>query len=96
MPVTSKEWVHDAVEKLPHPEIEKLKRYLQHFICKSQHSKEGFDEPHDLPNLEPKGRPKQILEAINKSHQVTVEDVEALLQAIEEGEIPIRFDSAFE
>lgn len=96
MPVTSKEWVHDVVEKLPHPEIDKLKRYLEHLISKSQHSKEGFDEPDDFPNLEPKGRPKQILEAINKSHQVTMEDAEALLHAIEEGEIPIRFDSAFE
>lgn len=77
-----------------YPEIEKLKRYLEHLISKSQHSIEGFGEPSGLPNLEPKGRPKQILEAINKSHQVTMEDAEALLQAIEEGEIPIRFDSS--
>ena len=96
MPVTSKKWVHDAVEKLPHPEIEKLKSYLEHLISKSQHSIEGFGESHDLPNLEPKGQPKQILAAINKSHQVTIEDAKALLQSIEEGKIPIRFNSAFE
>lgn len=89
MSLKTRKWVLDAVEKLPHAEIDKLKSYVEHLTRKSQHSTERFKDPHDLPNTEPKRKPKQILEAINKSHQVTIEDAEALLQSIEEGKIPI-------
>lgn len=96
MSVKTKKWVLDTVEKLSHPEIEELQKYLEYLIWKSQLSTKGFSKPQDSPNPEPKGQPKQILEAVNKSHQVTMEDAEALLQSIKEGEIPMRFDSAFD
>ena len=83
MSVTTREWVLETVAKLPNPEIGELKQYLEYLIWKSQKPKR-------------KGQPKQVLEAINKSHDVTMEDVLALLQSIKEGEIPMRFDSPFD
>ena len=83
MSVTSKKWVLNTVEKLSTSEIEELKRYLEYLVWKSQ----------DSPKFERKGQPKQILEAINKSHDVTAEDTAVLLHSIEAGEIPMCFDS---
>ena len=75
MSVTTREWVLETVAKLPTPEIGELKQYLEYLIWKSQKPKQ-------------KGQPKQVLEAINRSHDVTMEDALALLQSIKEGEIP--------
>ena len=83
MSATTKEWVLDTVAKLPNSEMGELKQYLEYLIWKSQEPKE-------------KGQPKQVLEAINKSHGVTMEDVLALLESIKEGKTPIRFDSPFD
>ena len=83
MSVTTKEWVLETVAKLPTPERGELKQYLEYLIWKSQKPKRT-------------GQPKQVLEAINKSHDVTMEDACALLQSIKEGEIPMRFDSPFD
>lgn len=83
MSATTKEWVLDTVAKLPNPEMGELKRYLEYLIWKSHKSKG-------------KGQPKQILEAINKSHDVAMEDALALLESIKEGKTPIRFDSPFD
>lgn len=83
MSVTTRERVLETVAKLPTPEIGELKQYLEYLIWKSQKPKR-------------KGQPKQILEAINRSHDVTMEDALALLQSIKEGEIPMRFDSPFD
>lgn len=83
MSMTTREWVLETIEKLPNPEMGELKRYLEYLIWKSQKPKQ-------------KGQPKQVLEAINRSHDVTMEDALALLQSIKEGEIPMRFDSPFD
>ncbi len=83
MSVTTRKWVLETVAKLPDPEMGELKRYLEYLIWKSQ-------------ELKRKGQPKQVLEAINRSHDVTMEDALALLQSIKEGEIPMRFDSPFD
>ena len=96
MSVITKKWVLDTVEKLSVSEIEELKRYLEHLVRKSQTPTESLENLQDLPKLERKGQPKQILEAINKSHDVTAEDAAALLHSIKEGEIPMRFDSDFD
>ena len=95
MSVTTKKWVLNTVEQLSASEIEELKRYLEYHVWKSQTLIGSLESPRDLSKLERKGQPKQILEAINKSHDVTVEDAEALLHSIKEGEIPMRFDSDF-
>ena len=94
--VTTKEWVFNAVEKLSASEIEELKRYLEYLVWKSEIPTENLRDPQDLSKLKRKGQPKRILAAINKSHDVTPEDAEALLNAIKEGEIPMRFDSPFD
>ena len=94
--VTTRNWVLKTVEKLSPSEIEELKRYLEYLVWKSEIPTEHLGIPQDSPKPEPTGQPSQVLAAINRSHQVSIEDVEALLQSIKNGEIPIRFDSAFD
>ena len=96
MSVRRKKWVLDTVEKLSDSEIVELKRYLEYLIWKSQLSTASLETPPNSPKPEPTGRPTQVLAALNRSHQVSIEDAEALLQSIKEGEIPIRFDSDFD
>ena len=38
---------------------------------------------------------QRIIEAVEKSYDVTMEDAEALLQVINENQMPVRFDSPF-
>ena len=38
---------------------------------------------------------QRIIEAVEKSYDVTMEDAEALLQVIKENQMPVRFDSPF-
>lgn len=96
MSVTTKNWVLKTVEKLSASEMEELKRYLEYLVWKSQTPTGNIENPKDLSKLERRGQPKQILEAINKSHDVTTEDAAALLQSIKEGEIPMRLTPTFE
>ena len=96
MSVTTKEWVFNTVEKLSDSEIEELKRYLEYLIWKSEIPTENLRNLQDSSKLKRKGQPKRILAAINKSHDMTPEDAKALLNAIKEGEIPMRFDSVFD
>ena len=96
MSVTTKEWVLDTVEKLPPSEIEELRRYLEYLVWKAQLSTTRFEVPLESPKPPPTGQPTQVLAAINRSHEMSMEDAEALLQSIKEGEIPIRFDSNFD
>ncbi len=96
MSVTAKEWVFNTVEKLSASEIEELKRYLEYLVWKSEIPTGSLGNSQDSSKLKRKGQPKRILSAINKSHDMTPEDAEALLNAIKEGEIPMRFDSVFD
>ena len=96
MSVTTKEWVFNTVEKLSASEIEELKRYLEYLVWKSEIPTESLGNSQDSSKLKRKGQPRRILEAINKSHHVTLEDAKALLDSIKEGEIPMRFDSVFD
>ncbi len=96
MSVETKKWLHDTIEKMPDSDIEKLQKYIESLFVKSILSKKDISNTESIQNLEPTGKPKKILAAINKSHQVTKEDADVLLQSIREGEIPIRFDSVFD
>ena len=96
MSVPTKKWVLDTVEKLSASEIVELKRYLEYLIWKSQLSTANLETLPNSLKSEPTGRPTQVLAALNRSHQVSIEDAEALLQSIKEGEIPIQFDSDFD
>ncbi len=95
MSVTTKKWVLNTVEKLSASEIEELKRYLEYLVWKSEIPTESLGNPQDSSRLKRKGQPKRILAAINKSHDMTPEDAQTLLNAIKEGEIPMCFDSSF-
>ena len=95
MSVTTKEWVLNTVEELSAAEIEELKRYLEYLVWKSEIPTERLGTPQDSPKPEPIGQPSQVLAAINRLHQVSIEDAEALLQSVKDGEIPMRFDSVF-
>ena len=96
MSVTTKKWIFNTLERLSTSELEELKRYLEYLIWKSEIPTRSLGDPQDSSKLKRKGQPKRILAAINRSHDVTAEDAEALLNAIKEGEIPMRFDSAFD
>ena len=96
MSVTTKKWVLNTVEKLSITELEELKRYLEYLVWKSEIPTENLENLQDSSKLKRKGQPKRILAAINKSHDMTPEDAETLLNAIKEGEIPMRFDSVFD
>lgn len=96
MSVTTKKWVLDTVEKLSTTELEELKRYLEYLVWKSEVPIESLGNPQDSSKFKRKGQPKRILAAINKSHDITPKDAEALLNAIKEEEIPMRFDSVFD
>lgn len=96
MSVRTKKWVLNTVEKLSSSELEELKHYLEYLVWKSEISMESLEDLQDSSKLKRKGQPRRILAAISKSHNVTPEDAEALLNAIKEGEIPMRFDSPFD
>ncbi len=96
MSVKTRKWLLDTVEKLSDSEIVELRRYLEYLIWKSQFSTASLETPPNSPKSEPTGQPSQVLAALNRSHQVSIEDAEALLRSIKEGEIPIRFDSDFD
>ena len=96
MSVATKNWVIKTVEKLSAAEIEELRRYLEYLVWKSEIPTKHLGTPQDSPKPEPTGQPSQVLAAINRSHQVSIEDAEALLQSIKDGEIPMRFDSTFD
>ena len=88
MSVERKKWLQDTIEKLSDSDIEKLQKYVESLSVKSPLSKKDIRNPESIQKSNPAGKPKQILTAINKSHQVTKEDADALLQSIKEGEIP--------
>lgn len=69
---------------------------MEYLIWKSETPTESLEDPQDSSKLKRKGQPRRILAAINKSHDMTPEDAEALLNAIKEGEIPMRFDAPFD
>lgn len=54
-------------------------------------------QPEELASSgHPKGSPQAILAALDTPPRCTPEDVDALLQAIEQGKRPVRFEGAFD
>ena len=80
--VTTKKWVLNTVQKLSTSELEELKHYLEYLIQKSQSPTRSLGNLQDSPKSERKCQPRQILEAISKSNDMTMEDAEALLYSI--------------
>ena len=94
-----------AVELIKQLSMEKLKAgvdYLNYLQDKEawEANRELTNNPEIAETLEPKPTGKnpiaqRIIEAIEKSHDVTLEDAEALLQVIKENQMPVRFNSPF-
>ena len=94
-----------AVELIKQLSMEKLKAgvdYLNYLQDKEawEATHELASDPESAEDLEPKLTGKnpmaqRIIEAIDKSHDVTLEDAEVLLQVIKENQMPVRFDSPF-
>lgn len=81
MPTTTRQWIIKTVRTLPEKDLERLKDYLEYLTWKS---KQQESEPKQT-GKNPIAR--RVIEAIEKSHDVTTEDADALLQSIKEGEI---------
>ena len=94
-----------AVELIKQLSTEKLKAgvdYLNYLQDKEawEATHELASDPESAENLESKPTNKnpiaqRIIEAVEKSHDVTLEDAEVLLQVIKENQMPVRFDSPF-
>lgn len=94
-----------AVELIKQLSTEKLKAGVDYL--NALQDKEVEEATHEVTsdsevseNLEPKSTDKnptaqRIIEAVEKSHDVTLEDAEILLQVIKENQMPVRFDSPF-
>ena len=92
-----------AVELIKQLSAEKLKSVIDYL--NSLQDKEAWEATHELANdpeitknLEPKPTGKnltvqRIIEAVEKSHDVTLEDAEALLQVIKENQIGLTYPS---
>ena len=89
MQAVTREWIHKAVDKLPDREAEQLKGYLEFLTWKSKQQESEPKQTGKNPMAQ------RIIEAVEKSHDVTMEDAEALLKVIKENQIPVRFDSPF-
>ncbi len=68
------EWLVDSVSQLPSGERKQLRDYLKFLVWKT-----GQNQP------EKNNMAQKIIEAVEHSNDVTMEDALALLKAIEEG-----------
>jgi len=62
---------------------QELKRYLEYLVWKSEIPTENLEDLQNSFKFKRNGQPKRILAAINKSHDVTPENAETLLNAIQ-------------
>ena len=99
---------HENVEAYEHRNRVKLPADIAEMLTVStMQDKEALEGSHEsagdaeiAKSLDPKLGGKnpmaqRIIEAVEKSYDVTMEDAEALLQVIKENQIPVRFDSPF-
>ena len=94
-----------AVELIKQLSTEKLKAVVDYLTylqnqedCEA--APESASDPEIAESLGAKPTSKnpiaqRIIEAVEKSHDVTLEDAEVLLQVIKENQMPVRFDSPF-
>ena len=90
MQATTKEWVIKTLEQLPPKETEQLIDYLDFLVWRTKQEK--TEQKETGKNL----IAQRIIKAMEQPPEVTHEDVEALLQEIEDGRMPVKFDSPFE
>ena len=90
------------IEQLSTEKLKSVIDYLNYLQDKEawEATHELASDPESAEDLEPKSTCKnpmaqRIIEVIEKSHDVTLEDAEVLLQVIKENQMPVRFDSPF-
>ena len=88
MQTATKEWILETISLLPNNKLEQLGNYLKFLLWEDKQNKQ--------PKLKAKSIAQKLIETIGESNQVTMEDAQALLNAIEEGKKTMRFDSPFE
>lgn len=88
MQPTTKEWIIQAIAQLPEPETEQLKDYLEFLAWKSRQKPK--------PNTGKNTIAQQITAVMETPPHLTHEDGQALRQSIEEGKIPVKFESPLE
>jgi len=90
MPTTTREWIHKTVDKLKDREAEQLKDYLEFLAWKSKQQKSEPQKTRKNPIAQ------KIVEAMKEPPHLIEDDIQALLQVIDEGKQPIRFESPFD
>ena len=89
MQAATRQWIHQTFDRLPDREAEQLKDYLEFLTWKVQQQK-----PEQKTGKNPIAH--RIIKAMEKPPHLNHEDIEALRQSIEEGKMPVKFDSPFE
>ena len=84
MQTATREWILETISLLPNRKLELLGNYLNFLLWEDKQ-----------PKLKDKSMAQKLIETVGQSNQVTMEDAQALLNAIEEGKKPMRFDSPF-
>ena len=96
---------HQAVELIEQLSTEKLKAGIDYLNYLQD--KEAWEATHELARdleiakgleAQPTGKnpmAQRIIEAVEQSYDVTMEEAEAWLQVIKENQMPVRFDSPF-
>ena len=82
MQTETRHWIFDTVSQLTDHEIDQLRDYLEFLTWKSQREK-----------LQRNRTTIDIIDAMRQPPHITHEDGDALIQAINEGKQPIRFES---
>lgn len=80
--------VADIITKLTDKDLVLLKEYGEYLLWRSQQASSTTEGRNPIA--------QRILEFMKQPPKLSQEDVEALMQSIEEGKIPVRYDSPFE
>jgi hypothetical protein len=90
MEAMTKQRVLKTLEQLPEKETEQLIDYLDFLVWKSKQQKSEPKQTGKNPIAQ------KIVEAMKEPPHLTEDDIQALLQAIDEGKQPIQFESPFD
>jgi hypothetical protein len=81
MSIMTREWLFDSVSQLPNREIEQLREYLEFLVWKTKPTETSLAQ--------------KIIQTMEQSTEVTIEDAHSLLTAIKEGQKSVQFESPF-
>ena len=82
MQTATRESILETISLLPNKKMELLGNYLNFLLWEDKQ-----------PKFKDKSMAQKLIETVGQSNQVTMEDAQALLNAIEDGKKTMRFDS---